>query len=118
MKKVVFLMFVFICFFVCISALSQEKKDDYGKMVIGISNKKQDFYDVIKYIDGSGKVKVCAICDIHQVIEIKILQKELSDFEELEYFLQLRFEEIVVYKKDGNILTKDCKDEYEKYINK
>ena len=87
--------------------------DKSEKYVIGIGNESSSVYwQVLDYLQNSTYVKVIASCQLHQVIAVKVLDEEFKSYDEFFKYLKFEFEDLVVWRKDFDIFTKDCKDEY------
>lgn len=82
------------------------------KYVIGIGNDNPTmYYKVVEYLQKSPYVKVYRECFVTQAIGVEVVNKEFKNYEEFVVYLKFEFDDLMLYKKDENIFTKECENE-------
>jgi len=81
------------------------------KYVVGIGNDQLKFQSVLEYLQKSKYVKVNKYCYTTQAIGVEVVNKEFKNYEEFVVYLKFEFDDLMLYKKDESIFTKECERE-------
>ena len=89
--------------------VSQIKTEEY---VFGIGNKEFKIYaDVLTDLQNDQNVLVYAYCETHQIIGVKVIDNAYKSYDAFRDFLLNKYPGIMLFRKDGSIFSKDCKNE-------
>jgi hypothetical protein len=88
------------------------KRENVTEYIIGIGNQdKNIFLSVFEDLKTDAAINIYAVCETNRIFGISVQNSEYKSYDEVRDNLINMYPDILLFRKNNTIFSKDCKDE-------